>query len=179
METAVTLWQCYPINKRMNTKEYNTCVDLYTNSVYRFILKSLRNEADAEDIVQNTFEILWRNVDKVEFGKAKAFLFSVAHKNMIDFIRKHQRISHTETMPDTAAISFAKPTSELTNLLEHSLAKLPEVQRSVLLLRDYEGYSYDEIAQITELTEAQVKVYIYRARQKMQQYLTSLENVLH
>ena len=163
----------------MTTKEYNTCVDLYTDRLYRFILKSLRNEADAEDIVQNAFEILWKNIEKVFLDKAKAFLFSVAHKNMIDFIRKNSRMDHTDDMPEDYAINYAKPNSELTDLLQHSLSRLSEIQRSVLLLRDYEGYAYDEIAEITELTESQVKVYIYRARQKMQQYLVGLDKILH
>lgn len=163
----------------MTTTEYNKCVDLYTDRVYRFILKSLKNVADAEDIVQNAFEILWRNIHKVEFGKASAYLFSVAHKKMIDFIRKNNRISQMEEIPDHYAVNEAKPNSELTDLINQSLNQLNEVQRSVLLLRDYEGYSYDEIAQITELTEAQVKVYIYRARQKMQHYLVGLDKILH
>ncbi len=163
----------------MTTKEYNTCVDLYTDRLYRFILKSLRNEADAEDIVQNAFEILWKNIEKVFLDKAKAFLFSVAHKNMIDFIRKNSRMDHTDEMPEDYAISYAKPNSELTDLLQHSLSRLSEIQRSVLLLRDYEGYAYEEIAEITELTESQVKVYIYRARQKMQQYLVGLDKILN
>jgi len=56
--------------------------------------------------------------------------------------------------------------------------KLPEIQRSVVLLRDYEGYSYEEIGKITGLNEAQVKVYIYRARVFLKEYIGSLENVL-
>ncbi|OWY25852.1 RNA polymerase sigma factor [Sphingobacteriales bacterium UPWRP_1] len=163
----------------MTTKEYNICVDLYTDRVYRFILKSLRNEADAEDIVQNAFEILWKNITKVEPEKARAYLFSVAHKNMIDFMRKNSRISQMEEIPDYFSVSDGKSNADLTDALNQSLAKLTEVQRSVLLLRDYEGYSYEEIAQITELTEAQVKVYIYRARQKMQQYLAGLDKILN
>ena len=88
-------------------------------------------------------------------------------------------MDHTDEMPEDYAISYAKPNSELTDLLQHSLSRLSEIQRSVLLLRDYEGYAYEEIAEITELTESQVKVYIYRARQKMQQYLVGLDKILH
>ncbi|OWY20743.1 RNA polymerase sigma factor [Sphingobacteriales bacterium UPWRP_1] len=163
----------------MTTKEYNICVDLYTDRVYRFILKNIRNEADAEDIVQNAFEILWKNAEKVEPDKARAYLFSVAHKNMIDFMRKNSRTDQMEEIPDYFSVSAGNPVSELSDVLNQSLSKLTEVQRSVLLLRDYEGYSYEEIAQITELTEAQVKVYIYRARQKMQQFLVGLDKILN
>ncbi|QQS27922.1 MAG: RNA polymerase sigma factor [Sphingobacteriales bacterium] len=162
----------------MTTKEYNNCVELYSDSLYRFILKNLRNEADSEDIVQNAFEILWKNIGNVMMEKAKSFLFSVAHKNMIDFIRKNNRIEHAEEFAEDAAISYAKPASELKDLLNYGLNMLSEIQKSVLLLRDYEGYAYDEIATITELSESQVKVYIYRARQKMQQFLVGHDKIL-
>ena len=59
-----------------------------------------------------------------------------------------------------------------------ALNTLPEIQRSVILLRDYEGYNYDEIADITGLTLSQVKVYIFRGRQKLKQYIGSIEAVL-
>lgn len=58
------------------------------------------------------------------------------------------------------------------------MEKLSDIQRSVLLLRDYEGYSYEEIGQITGLNESQVKVYIFRARMFMKNYLVSLDRVI-
>jgi RNA polymerase sigma-70 factor (ECF subfamily) len=63
-------------------------------------------------------------------------------------------------------------------VLEEALAQLNETQRSLVLLKDYEGYSYDEIGQITGLNESQVKVYLHRARVQLKNYLVSLENVL-
>ena len=56
--------------------------------------------------------------------------------------------------------------------------RLPEIQKTVVLLRDYEGYNYSEIAEITDLSESQVKVYIFRARKTLQSYLKDLELVL-
>ena len=63
-------------------------------------------------------------------------------------------------------------------ILDKALNTLNEIQRSVILLRDYEGYSYEEIGEITGLNESQVKVYIYRARLALKQYIGSLENVV-
>ena len=68
--------------------------------------------------------------------------------------------------------------SDLKEILDEAVEKLPEIQRSVLLLRDYEGYSYEEIGQITGLNESQVKVYIYRARIFMKNYLVSMDKVI-
>ena len=66
----------------------------------------------------------------------------------------------------------------LKDILNDAIKKLPDVQRSVILLRDYEGYSYEEIGKMTDLSESQVKVYIYRARVFLKEYIGSLENVI-
>ncbi|RLD49112.1 MAG: RNA polymerase sigma factor, partial [Bacteroidetes bacterium] len=68
--------------------------------------------------------------------------------------------------------------SDLKEVLDEALKKLNEVQRSVILLRDYEGYSYQEIGEITGLSESQVKVYIYRARVFLKNYIVSPEHVI-
>jgi RNA polymerase sigma-70 factor (ECF subfamily) len=66
----------------------------------------------------------------------------------------------------------------LGEVLQDALARLPEMQRSVILLRDYEGYSYEEIGEVTGLTESQVKVYIYRGRMSLKNYLVKMENII-
>ena len=77
----------------MTPKEYNHCVELYADRVYRFMLKNTREAAEAEDMVQNAFEVLWRNHEKVEVDKARSYLFSVSHHQMIDSLRKNKRMS--------------------------------------------------------------------------------------
>ena len=68
--------------------------------------------------------------------------------------------------------------SDLSEILNEAVSRLPEIQRSVVLLRDYEGYSYKEIGDITLLSEAQVKVYIYRARVFLKNYIGKMDLVL-
>ena len=68
--------------------------------------------------------------------------------------------------------------SDLKQVVNEAVSKLPEVQKSVIMLRDYEGYSYEEIGNITGLNESQVKVYIYRARTFLKEYIGNLENVI-
>jgi RNA polymerase sigma-70 factor (ECF subfamily) len=68
--------------------------------------------------------------------------------------------------------------SDLSELLSEALEKLPPIQKSVIMLRDYEGYSYEDIEQITGLNESQVKVYIYRGRVALKNYIGKIENVL-
>jgi RNA polymerase sigma factor (sigma-70 family) len=76
----------------MTEKDYNECVKLYADNVYRFILKNLKNEEDAKDVVQSSFEKMWINKEGVEYSKCKRFLFTVAYNTMIDHIRKNKRI---------------------------------------------------------------------------------------
>jgi RNA polymerase sigma-70 factor (ECF subfamily) len=66
----------------------------------------------------------------------------------------------------------------LHDVLNGALEQLPTIQKSVIMLRDYEGYSYEEIEEITGLNESQVKVYIYRARVALKEYIGKIENVL-
>jgi len=71
-----------------------------------------------------------------------------------------------------------RPANNLKKVLEEALSRLSETQRSLVLLKDYEGYSYEEIGRITGLNESQVKVYLHRARLQLKNYLVKLENVI-
>ena len=157
----------------MTTEEYNKAVDTYSDGVYRFILKNIRNTDQAKDIVQDTFEKLWINVKNVNAEKVKSYIFTTAYHTMIDSIRKNKRIVSFE-QADQSQHSTSRSYSDVGEILDKAIAKLPEDQRSVILLRDYEGYSYDEISEITGLSEAQVKVYIYRARVFLKEFIGSM-----
>jgi len=161
----------------MTEKEYNECVHHYADNVYRFILKNLRHEEDARDVVQTAFEKLWRNRQEVDTTKSKSYLFTVAYHQMIDHIRKIKRIHLKEAFNETTRVTD-KPANNLKKVLEQALDILSETQRSLVLLKDYEGYSYEEIGVITGLNESQVKVYLYRARVLLRNYLVSPENVM-
>lgn len=161
----------------MTTSEYNTSVDQYSDGIYRFILKQLRDEERARDIVQDTWEKLWVNREQVEIGKVKSWLFTTAYHRMIDVIRVQKRTSFVEETPDYHDADH-QPSVDLKKWIDQALNTLPEIQKTVVLLRDYEGYSYDEIGEICQLNESQVKVYIYRARLAMQKYLVSVEAVI-
>ena len=161
----------------MTEKEYNECVTTYADNVYRFILKNLRHEEDARDIVQTAFEKMWRNRAEVDALRSKSYLFTVAYHQMIDHIRKVKRIHLKEEFNENTRV-HDKPGNNLKKILEEALARLSETQRSLVLLKDYEGYSYEEIGRITGLNESQVKVYLHRARIQLKDFLVKLENVI-
>ncbi len=161
----------------MTTAEFNQCVDDHSNGVYRFVLKNIRDEDKAKDIVQDSFEKMWLKVNEIEYSKSRSYLFTTAYHTMIDSIRKDKH----QTELDEVAMNQHSYTSEylgLKDILNNAVDKLPEIQKSVVLLRDYEGCSYEEIGKITNLTESQVKVYIYRARVFLKNYIGSLDKVI-
>lgn len=161
----------------MTEREYNECVTNYADNVYRFILKNLRNEEDAKDVVQSAFEKMWLNRETVNAEKCRSFLFTVAYNQMIDHIRKNKRISLKESFSETSLGSI-NPQQNMKRVLSEALAKLSETQRSLVMLKDYEGYNYAEIGEITGLNESQVKVYLHRARLLLKAYIGKPENVI-
>ena len=161
----------------MTEREYNECVNLYSDNVYRFILKNLRNEEDAKDVVQAAFEKMWMNREQVINEKSKSFLFTVAYNQMIDHIRKNKRISLKEKFSETALGSGTQQ-QNAKRILQEALIRLSETQRSLVMLKDYVGYNYAEIGQITGLNESQVKVYLHRARLQLKAYIVKPENVI-
>jgi len=161
----------------MTEKDYNESVLLYADNVYRFIVKNLRHTEDAEDIVQSAFEKLWIHKDSVEPLKAKSYLFTVAYHLLIDHTRKAKRITLQESFENDTQTAYQE-NKALKKVLHDALATLNEMQRSLVLLKDYEGYSYEEIGEITKLTTDQVRVYLHRARLKLRNYLISPQQVL-
>ena len=161
----------------MTEKEYNYCVSQYADNVYRFILKNLGHKEDAQDVVQTAFEKLWINREQVDNARSKSYLFTVAYHQMIDHIRKQKRITLKEDFKDHISMTD-KQEHNVKKILDEALHKLGETQRSLVLLKDYEGYNYNEIGQITGLSESQVKVYLHRARLQLKTYLVRRENVI-
>lgn len=161
----------------MTEREYNQCVNLYADNVYRFILKNLRHEEDAKDIVQGAFEKMWINRQQVDNDRCKSYLFTIAYHQMIDHIRKNKRVILRDEFNEAAKITN-KAEHDTKRVLHDALSKLNETQRSLVLLKDYEGYSYEEIGKITGLNESQVKVYLHRARLLLREYIVRPENVI-
>lgn len=158
----------------MNLSDYNTCVDLHADGVYRFVLKHIKDKDAAKDIVQESFEKMWRKLDSIDASKSKTYLFTTAYHTLIDFTRKNSKSSKIQEADLNTHVHHSQY-SDLKEVLNKALELLPEIQKTVLLLRDYEGYNYDEIGSIANLSESQVKVYIYRARTFLKNYIGKME----
>jgi RNA polymerase sigma-70 factor (ECF subfamily) len=138
------------------------------------VAKSVKDPYFAEDIVQDSYEKLWKNVEQVNGEKVKSYLFTTAYHTMIDRLRKEKRMSLSDNLPQNE-VSQQGYYSDARKRLDEAVNRLPEVQRIAVILRDYEGYSYEEIGEMTGLNESQVKVYIYRARVFLKNYIGKMD----
>ena len=160
----------------MTVKEYNHSVDLYSDMVFRFLVKNTKDRDLSNDIIQDVFLKLWEKKKNVNFEKAKPYLFKMAYHRMIDIFRKHKQNEPIDDDYFQEECSFNEMDTKA--LIEEALNRLPTIQKAAITLRDYEGYSYSEIGEILNLSESQVKVYIYRGRKSLKTYFVRIENVL-
>lgn len=156
----------------MTRKEYNKAVKDYAQRLFGYAFSWTKNEQDSNDLVQDVFGKLWVNRKKVTFEKSRSWLFTSMHNALVNFSKKKRTLSIEDA-------GYVEPSSrnegfEWENLVEEVLKDLPEIQKSILLLRDLEGYNYKEIGDVLEISESQVKVYLFRARQKVKNRLKDL-----
>jgi RNA polymerase sigma-70 factor (ECF subfamily) len=161
----------------MTREEYNRAVDDFSDAIYRFACKVCRSREIAADVVQDAYMKLWELLSAVATDKARAFLFTTAYRRAVDALRHEKRFVDADAIEEQAGV--ARPAHvDLRQALDRALDTLPGVQRAVVLLRDYEGYSYREIAGITGIPETSVKVYIFRARVAMRAYIGSPDKII-
>jgi len=141
----------------MTVEEYNYCVDEFFRQCLSFYPKNIRDVDKAKDIVQDSYEKLWIKVETVCLRKSQILSFTTAYHTMIDLLRREKKFGDYNTIKHET-YSHTEQYSDLNEILHEAIKLLPETQRSVIMLRDYEGYTYEEIAEVTGLNESQVKV---------------------
>ena len=153
-------------------------VKAHSNKLYGYAMRFLRNTEDAEDILQDVFERLWLNRKKVEVEKAKSWMFTTAHNAMLNLINKKSRVQlpGEENLPESSKKDVNK--FESNQVVDRAVNILPPIQKSIILLRDLEGYSYEEIGDMLSLSSSQVKVYLFRARNKIKKQLKGLTELV-
>ena len=160
----------------LRKSEFTMIVQQHNASIFRYALNFLGSKEDAKDIVQDVFEKLWLNIDRVEEEKVKNWLYTCTHNAMLNFIKKHSRMNYMhsiELKQDTVTNEFH--CYESKEVIERTVSILPPVQKSILLMRDLEGYSYEEIGTMLSLSPSQVKVYLFRARLKIKNQLKTIQ----
>ena len=150
------------------------------DKLFRLALRITFNRAEAEDVVQETLIRVWNKRDEwPQFGSIEAYCLTVARNLAID--RSERKDARAELTPDMEDASDASSpyerlvSKERMALIHRLMNELPEKQRLIMQLRDVEGKSYKEIAVVLNLTEEQVKVNLFRARQKVKQRFIDIE----
>lgn len=165
----------------MNLESFQSRVLPVKNKLYRFALRFLGNEDEAQDIVQEVFIRVWNGRDHMnEVQNWEAWCMRITKNLSLDRIRTLTR-KQTQPLEDGYGVVHSAPTPHETTEVQESMrriaqiiASLPEKQRQVIHLRDVEGYSYNEICEIMELDINQVKVNLFRARTAVREKMTKI-----
>lgn len=158
----------------MKKHEYNFVIDELSAQLYRYAFHFLRNQEDAKDIIQDVFEKMWLNRKTIELETVKPWLYRCAHNAMVNFIAKKSRTSYMSNQELPKTTSPFDSSFESMQVVDRMVSILPPTQKSIILLRDIEGYTYKEIGLILDLSASQVKVYLFRARMKIKKQLIGL-----
>jgi len=158
--------------------DFHSIYNSYFDDVYRFSFWLSGSAAEAENITAETFARAWVVRDDLKVGSLKAYLFTIARNLFLKQQRKNRRLqpideTYIDSQPGPHEIIESR--SELETTLK-ALEQLPEVDRTVLVMRAQSGLSYEEIAQTMGISLASVKVKIHRARLKISVYKSKMED---
>jgi RNA polymerase sigma-70 factor (ECF subfamily) len=154
------------------------------NELYRLALRITLNPTEAEDVVQETMIKVWNRRDRWdELESIEAFCLTICRNISLDKVKKaenqNQSLMDEHDAPDNSYASNPEEQAmqqDRIALIRRLINTLPEKQRSCMQLRDFEGKSYKEIAKILAISEEQVKINIFRARQTIKQKYIDTEN---
>lgn len=151
----------------------------YSEQLYWHIRRIVLNHDDADDVLQNTFIKAWKNIDTFRNdAKLSTWLYRIAVNESLDFVRK-QKNHLSESDIDSGGTSIAASLiaddyfdgDDAQALLQEAIASLPDVQRTVFIMRYYEDKKYSEISAILNTTEGALKASYHIAVKKITEYL--------
>ena len=173
--------------KEGNQEAFNALMELYQTKVYNLALRMTGSPEDAADLTQEAFLNAWRGLPSFRGGSSfSTWLYRLTNNACIDFLRREKRRktveagfsmddeeqNYAELVPDESPAPQAMlEGKELKEAIQRGLAQLSEEHRQVLVLREVNGLSYSEIAQITGMEEGTIKSRIARARISLRKIL--------
>ncbi|MCF6307931.1 MAG: sigma-70 family RNA polymerase sigma factor [Flavobacteriaceae bacterium] len=168
----------YLIQKTLegDTKAFGQLVDKYQTFVFTIVIRMLKVREEAEEVAQDTFIKAYQSLDKFRGdSKFSSWLYSIAYRKALDALRKSKKNSNLELIEDITegdcsvienALSFLE-TEERKEAIQNCIMKLPEQEAAIITLFYFEEQSIKEIAVITDLSEENIKIKLYRSRKKM------------
>lgn len=164
----------------MENISFRTTVLPLSDRLFRLALRITMNRAEAEDVVQDTLLKVWEQRNEWEqIDSLEAFALTICRNRALDVTKRAGRNNTSLDKIDSVQPSIFNLHSsieerEQLSLVRKFMDELPEVQRSIMLLRDIEGKTYQEIAQMLDISETQVKVYLHRARTKIKERIWTI-----
>ena len=159
------------------TMTFQKLYNNYAKQVYRFAYWLTGDDAEAKDITSETFVRVWTAENNPRTESVKAYLFTIARNLFLQDRRKKNRLSAiNEEMIDNTILpdKEAELESDLKQV-QKALQQLPELDRTVLIMRAEDEMPYRDIAQITGLSISAIKVKVFRARAKINKLLNDGE----
>ena len=159
-------------------KTYRQWIEAHQDQVWSLALYLLRNRADAEDVIQEAFIRLWQQRDSMHTEKVGPWMKRVTRNLCLDKLRgRKEEVEPSESQ----LIDESGPEARLSSMgtagrLRELVAALPEPYRSLVVLRDIQQHSYQEVAEVTGLSQPQVKTYLHRARKQLREQWAEQEN---
>ena len=158
------------------SREYQQWVQEYQDQAWSLARYLLKDASEAEDAVQEAFIKLWNHRDSIDPARVKAWLMKVTRNTCLDRLRRRKPETEFE---EYQAVDHHGPMAgaqqgELGQWLKKAIGGLREPYRSLVVLRDIQQLSYEEVAGVTELSLSQVKVYLHRARKQLREQLAEV-----
>ena len=177
--------------KRGNVQAFNTLILHYQDAAYNFALRMMGDPASAEDATQKAFISAYKALNRFQHGNFKGWLFRIVNNKCLDALRSQKRrpepsideLTEENDSPGFLRDESASPedqmmSGETVDAIQSCLLGLPEAQRSVVVLCDVEGYDYQEIANILDVSLGTIKSRINRARRKLRKCLKGFLELL-
>ena len=164
----------------MENISFRTTVLPLSDRLFRLALRITMNRAEAEDVVQDTLLKVWEQRNEWEqIDSLEAFALTICRNRALDVTKRAGRNNTSldkidGVQPSIFNLQSSIEEREQLSLVRKFMDELPEVQRSIMLLRDIEGKTYQEIAQTLDISETQVKVYLHRARTKIKERIWTI-----
>lgn len=157
----------------MTIEEFKKSVDEYGPRLLQFAYRQIDDIESAKDLVQETFIVLMGKLDTIESEKARFFLFAVLNNKLKDFYKLRKNTTEIKDFHKTGSASAME--YEHKEIVQMALSRLEPREKQLIILRDLEGYSYEEIGKTTKLSASQVKVYLFRARKSFKEEVIKME----
>lgn len=157
------------------------------HKIYSYAMYMLRNGMDADDVTQEVFIRVWENLDKFNISKARAWIMRTTHNLCLDYLRRRKTTIEREIQIDDwfdEEYNFRDENSDpsiqtdiniIQPIIKQAIDDLPEILKSVFVLYELNGLKYKEIGNVLDLPINSVKVYLMRARKKLQDELREYE----